>query len=61
MTSYDLKVSENFVGELDKLAIQLHTDAAGVLRKALTLLKHAANADEVKIYSGGKEQRILVK
>ena len=58
---YNVTLPPNLDADLAKLAKDLETTKADVVRKALVLLKHAVEADEVKFVKQGTEQRVLVK
>lgn len=58
---YNVTLSPKLDADLQKLAAELGTSKAEVVRKALVLLKHAVEADEVKLVTHGEEQRVLVK
>lgn len=59
--NYNVTFSKSLDDELKDLAKKLNTSPADIIRKALTLLKYAADADEIKLINGGKEQKVLVR
>jgi predicted DNA-binding protein len=58
---YNVTLPPNLDADLTRLAKELETSKADIIRKAIILLKHAVDADEVKFISNGCEQRVLVK
>ena len=59
--NYNVTLSEKLDRDLEVLTRKLGTSPDEVIRKAIVLLKHASNADEVKLINNGKEQKVLVK
>lgn len=59
--NYDVTVSENFDNDICALAKLLNISPADVIKRAVVLLKHAVNADEVKLVSNGEEKKVLLK
>jgi len=59
--NYNVTFPENLDTDLVNLARKLKTSPADVICMALALLKHASDADEIKLISKGIEQKVLVK
>jgi len=59
--NYNVTLSENLDHELEELVRKLGTSPADVIRRAILLLKHASEADEIRLINKGKEQKVLVK
>jgi predicted transcriptional regulator len=58
---YNVTLGPKLDQELDQVAEDLDITKAEVMRRALTLFKHAVKADEVKLVTAGLEQNVLVK
>jgi hypothetical protein len=59
---YNLTLSEEANQDLEGTAALLGTSKADALRRAVTLLKHAVQADKVELTTkGGEKQSVLLK
>lgn len=58
---YNVTLGPKLDAELDEVAEELDITKAEVMRRALTLYKHAVKADQVKLVTDGSEQSVLVK
>lgn len=58
---YTITLGKQAEKDLEEVASSLSISKAETFRRALTLLKHAAQADEVVLKKEDKEQLVLVK
>lgn len=61
MKDYILSIGPRFQDTLQSLTATLGIPPGDVVYRAITLLKHAADADQVKLIKGGVEQNVIVK
>ena len=60
-TRYNLTLSQDANQDLETTANLLGTSKADALRRALTLMKHAVQADKIELTRGNEKQQVLVK
>ena len=58
---YTVTLPPRAENDLDIISTELQISKAEAFRRALSLYKHAIDADKVVLKKGGKEQRLLVK
>jgi hypothetical protein len=58
---YSLTLPPKLDEELDRISGELQVSKSEVMRRALTLFKHAVDADTVKVTKGGLEREVLIK
>jgi hypothetical protein len=58
---YNLTLSPDANRDLEAAASVLGTTKADALRRALTLMKHAVQADKVELTNGTEKQVVLLK
>lgn len=61
MKTYKLEMSEDLNYDLKFLSGKLRISEGEVLQQALLLLKHAIDADEIKIIKNGIEQEVIIR
>ena len=61
MKEFVLTVGPEFEAALDDLSGRLKINHGDVIDRAMTLLRHAVDADQVKLVKNGVEQNVLVK
>lgn len=60
-TQYKVTLPPSLEQDLDALVAELRIDKGEIFRRALTLFKHAAEADKVELTKGNEKQRVLLK
>jgi len=58
---YNLTLTEPLNRDLEIAAGLLGTTKAEVIRRAITLMKHAVQADKIELTRGNEKQTVLVK
>lgn len=58
--TYSVVIGSGLDNTIEYLADYFDTDYAGIIRKAILLLKHAADADEVILRWDAKEQKVIL-
>ncbi len=59
--NYKITLSAEMDAELISLTNSLSISHADLFKRAILLLKHAAQADKVMLISNNKEQQVLIK
>ena len=58
---YTVTLAPRAENDLDVISAELQISKAEAFRRALSLYKHAIDADDVVLRKGGKDQLLLVK
>lgn len=61
MKEFILKVGPEFEAALEDLSAKLNVDEGTVIDRAMTLLRHAVDADQIKLVKNGVEQNVIIK